>query len=179
MVHRGFLYYGQGALGVWGSNWTSPLSTMREISGPFLRLTMESQNRPYLAVLPAGHSSAAQELLKMKRGATGLAPSVLGSGKNRPQRKDFLDNRDEKFCKGTDWDVIATIWTRNDTDCLSSLEALWTFLSCSAEILSGPWASHVPARSRRGRRMQGREGRDVAMVVSRPAVSACRQQPAV
>ena len=80
----------------------SPLSSMREVSGPFLRLTMESQNRPYLAVLPAGHSSAAQELLKMKRGATGLAPSVLGSGKNRPQRNDFLDNRDEKFCKDTD-----------------------------------------------------------------------------
>ena len=52
---------------------------------------MESQNLLYLTLLPpAGYSSAAQELLKMKSGATGIAPAFLGSGKKRPQRKETL-----------------------------------------------------------------------------------------
>ena len=51
---------------------------------------MESQNLLYLALFPAGHSSAAQELLKMKSGATGTVAEPLGSGKKRPQRKETL-----------------------------------------------------------------------------------------
>ena len=52
---------------------------------------MESQNLLYLTLLPpAGHSSAAQELLKMKSGATGTAAALFGSGKKRPQRKETL-----------------------------------------------------------------------------------------
>ena len=57
-----------------------------EVGGP----TMESQNLLYLALFPVGHSSAAQELLKMKSGATGTAAAFLGSGKKRPQRKERL-----------------------------------------------------------------------------------------
>ena len=51
---------------------------------------MESQNLLYLSLFPAGHSSAAQELLKMKSGATGTAAAFWGSGKKRPQRKETL-----------------------------------------------------------------------------------------
>merc|ERR1711997_965545 len=86
---------------------------------------MESQKLEYLDLSPEGHSSAAQELLKMKRGATGTAVLLLGSGKNKPQRNDC---------------------------CLLSLGALCTFLSCSGEILSGPAAWQEERRSRRPRR---------------------------
>jgi hypothetical protein len=56
---------------------------------------MESQNWLYLEMSPPGHSVAGQEALNITRAPTGsnsgfLVSGSLGSGKNMPQRNDFL-----------------------------------------------------------------------------------------
>ena len=67
-------------------------------------LTMELQKLSNLPCPPPDeHSGAGQELFRMKRGATGRnlvgMASSLGSAKNRPHRKETLNN---KFCRFLD-----------------------------------------------------------------------------
>ena len=61
----------------------------------------------------------------------------------------------------------------NSTDCLSSRAALWTFLSSSADILSGPAASHLQERRerRRTRRVV------VILLESRPPMTTTQTVP--
>ena len=59
---------------------------------------MESQNWLYLEMSPPGHSEAGQEALNTTRAPTGsnlgfLVSGSLGSGKNMPQRNDFLQQQ--------------------------------------------------------------------------------------
>ena len=83
---------------------------------------MESQNLLCFSVSAAGHSSADQVALNIRRGATGRARGEEGSGKNKPQRNASLRYKDY-FCRRR---LFAYLRSRP--------EGLLRFLSCSLVI---------------------------------------------
>ena len=107
---------------------------------------------------PLEHSGADHELLKTKRGATGLALSSFGFGKKRPQRNATLKGKSQlqmhnNTLEGTDKQVRKDshflFSSRSSlvffvcfclSHFLSRVEALWTSLRSSADILLGSWA---------------------------------------